>query len=180
MSMPSPRIRIAQIDDARPLAEVAEETFRDTFGDVNTVEDMTLHCVSNFSQEIQASEILNPAMISLLCEHEGRIVGFSQLRWGDTPDCVSAQTPCEIQRLYVDSNWHGKGVAQELMKTALAAAIERRSDVVWLGVWEQNSRALAFYRKLGFLGVGEHEFRLGSDLQRDVIMVRRLIYGSGT
>ena len=176
--MLSPSIRRARIDDARALSEIAEKTFRDTFGDANTLEDMALHCAASYSEKIQANEILDQAMLTLLSENQGGIVGFSQLRWGDTPDCVSARIPCEIQRLYVSANWHGKGVAHELMRTAIAAAVERQSDAIWLGVWERNRRAIAFYRKFDFVEVGEHEFRLGADPQRDVIMVRSL--GSGT
>ena len=76
----------------------------------------------------------------------------------------------ELQRLYIAADWHGRGIAQQLMETALAIAIDSGCDTLWLGVWEDNPRAIAFYNKYGFQAVGEHSFRLGEDLQRDIVM----------
>ena len=100
------------------------------------------------------------------------MVGFAQLRWGEPPGCVVASAPGEIQRLYVVREFHGKGVAQELMRASIEEMINRGSDVAWLGVWERNTKAIAFYAKCGFHEVGEHTFQLGGDPQRDIIMAR--------
>lgn len=170
-----PNIRRAQRRDATQLSAIAEETFRDTFAAVNTPEDMDLHCRTRYGEAIQAKEIANPNMITLLCEHGGRLVGFAQLRWGKAPSCVVADAPGEIQRLYVVSDFHGKGVAHDLMDACMDEMTSHRSDVVWLGVWERNPKAIAFYRKFGFLEVGEHLFSLGSDPQRDIVMARPVV-----
>lgn len=167
-------MRKATLRDAKQLSEVAERTFRDTFGAMNTPEDMDLHCVSSFGEAIQAGEISNPDMLTLLSEEDGEVVGFAQLRWGGAPDCVSAEAPGEIQRLYVVREWHGKGVAQALMDACLEALKGRGSDAAWLGVWERNPRAISFYRKFGFEEVGDHAFPLGTDPQRDIVMARPL------
>lgn len=167
-------VRLARPADARKLAELAEQTFRETFGEVNTLEDMDIHCQRSYGEAIQLAEISNPHMVTLVSEKDGDLIGFAQLRWGAAPDCVSARFPGEIQRLYVASRWHGKGIAQELMSASIAQFEERKSDIVWLGVWEKNPRAISFYRKFEFTEVGEHVFRLGTDSQRDVIMVRTL------
>lgn len=169
-----PAIRKANRNDAKQLARLAEKTFRDAFGPMNTVEDMDLHCQTSYSEAMQAGEIANPQILTLLAESTEGLVGFAQLRWGDAPDCVSAESPCEIQRFYVASHWHGKGVAQELMRASIQEAQSLGADVVWLGVWERNPRAIAFYQKFGFVEVGAHTFLLGSDLQRDIVMARRL------
>lgn len=161
-------IRTASPNDARQLAEFAEATFRDTFGAANTPEDMDLHCRASYSEAIQSGEIARPDMLTLLSEQGGALTGFAQLRWADAPDCVTAKAPGEIQRLYVAGDWHGKGVAQALMRASLEAMRERDADVVWLGVWERNPRAIAFYRKFGFVEVGDHVFSVGSDPQRDI------------
>jgi ribosomal protein S18 acetylase RimI-like enzyme len=165
-------IRKANGSDAGRLSQLAETTFRDTFATVNAAEDMDLHCRSHFSETIQAGEIANPNMITLLGEDEGDVAGFAQLRWGASPGCVLAKSPGEIQRLYVADHWHGKGVAQHLMNACIGEMRNRGSDVVWLGVWERNPRAIAFYRKFGFAEVGAHVFAVGRDPQRDVIMAR--------
>ena len=110
-----PVIRKAIRSDAARLARLAEKTFRDTFGAVNTPEDMDLHCRASYSEAIQAAEISSADMTTLLSEGDGRLVGFAQLRWGRAPDCVLAASAGEMQRLYVLGDWHGRGVAQELM-----------------------------------------------------------------
>ena len=167
-----PTVRRAHRSDAKQLSAVAEATFRDSFAAMNTPEDMALHCRTSYSEVIQAEEICNPNMVTLLCERGQRLIGFAQLRWGKAPSCVMATAPGEIQRLYVVNDWHGKGVARDLMNACIDEIRSHRSDVVWLGVWERNPRAIAFYRKLGFVEVGERVFRLGSDPQRDLVMAQ--------
>ena len=71
-------------------------------------------------------------------------------------------------------DWHGKGLAQALMDACIGELRRQNADAVWLGVWEHNPRAIAFYRKCGFTEVGEHVFVLGEDPQRDVVMVKPL------
>jgi ribosomal protein S18 acetylase RimI-like enzyme len=172
-----PSIRRARSRDAKKLSEVAEATFRATFEAMNTAEHMEIHCQSSYGEEIQAAEISNPGMVTLLSEAEGRLVGYAQLRWGAAPGCVPAKRPGEIQRLYVIEDWHGKGMAQELMSACIEEVKQRGSDAVWLGVWEHNPRAISFYRKFGFVPAGEHTFLLGGDPQRDIIMVRAVASG---
>jgi ribosomal protein S18 acetylase RimI-like enzyme len=168
----SPSIRKAVPADARALAELAELTFRDTFAAANTSQDMDLHCRTHYGEAIQAQEISTVDRLTLVCDHEGQLIGFAQLAWGAAPDGVGGQRPGEIHRLYVDRPWHGKGVAQALIGACLQAMDAHGSDVVWLGVWEHNPRAIAFYRKWGFAEAGEHVFTVGTDPQRDLIMAR--------
>jgi ribosomal protein S18 acetylase RimI-like enzyme len=167
-----PTIRRATPSDARRLAALAEETFRETFASMNTVEDMELHCRTSYGEAIQAAEISDPETVTLVCEEDRLLIAYAQLRWGAAPSCVRAENPGEIQRLYVTKAWHGKGLAQALMSSCLEELERRGSDLVWLGVWERNPRAIAFYRKVGFVEVGEHIFPLGRDPQRDIVLVR--------
>lgn len=167
-----PTIRTAAASDAAPLARLAERTFRHTFGAMNSVEDMQLHVDASYGEAIQASEIANPEMVTLVCLESAQLIGYAQLRWATPPACVVAQAPGEIQRLYVTHDWHGQGIAQQLMQACLDAMDERGCDVVWLGVWEHNPRAITFYRKFGFVEVGDHTFTVGHDPQRDLILAR--------
>jgi diamine N-acetyltransferase len=169
---PMPETRPAVPTDARSLALLAEQTFRATFGAMNTPEDMNLHCEAHYSEALQHNEILDPDLDTLVSEHGGQLVAFAQLRRGPGPECLSAQRPAEIQRLYVSQLWQGRGVAQDLMARVIGLAERHDADQVWLGVWERNPRAIAFYRKCGFAEVGEHIFRLGTDPQRDIVMSR--------
>lgn len=172
-----PTIRTADQTDASRLAELAERTFRDTFEAMNTPEDMALHCAAHYGEAVQSRELADPGTAILVSEHEGRLIGFAQLRWDPPPACVRAERPAELQRLYVRRDWHGEKVAQGLMAAALDLAAAGGADQIWLGVWENNPRAIAFYRKWGFLEVGEHTFPLGTDLQRDLVMTRPIRSG---
>ncbi len=167
-----PTIRRAEAGDARRLAELAERTFRDTFEATNDPANMRLHCETSYGEAIQAREIADPAMATLVCEHDGELIGYAQVHRGAAPPQIAAARPVEIQRIYVAKGWHGRGVAQALMAEALRIAESGGADQVWLGVWERNPRAIAFYRKLGFVESGDHVFQLGDDPQRDIVMVR--------
>ncbi|MFO1302270.1 MAG: GNAT family N-acetyltransferase [Burkholderiales bacterium] len=174
MRDPSFRLRNATPYDAESLAALAEETFRDTFAGFNTPGDMDLHCGRAYGTAIQEAEIARDDMVTLVAEEAGRLVGYAQMRWGNAPACVKAGAPGEIQRLYVRRGAQGTGLAHALMRACLDEIARRGSDVAWLGVWERNPRAIAFYRKFGFIEAGEHVFPVGNDPQRDVIMVRPL------
>jgi len=167
-------IRKARPLDAMPLSRLAESTFREAFGHLNTVENMDAHCRASYSEAMQAAEISNPNMVVLMGWQKEDLVGFAQLCWGVAPDCVQGNTSGELMKLYVASDWHGKGVAQDLMHACIEEMKKHGSDVLWLGVWEKNPRAIAFYKKFGFAERGDHIFRLGSDPQRDIVMVRSL------
>ena len=171
-------IRQAIPSDASALAVLAERTFRDTFEATNSAEDMAMHCSLTYGEAQQSGRdhLSGDAYARL---RRGRsLIAFAQLRWDHAPACVVAKQPGEIQRLYVDRPWHGKGIAQTLMAACLRELEAHACDVVWLGVWERNWRAQAFYRKFGFTEVGDHVFMLGSDAQRDLILVRPLL-GAG-
>ena len=168
----APIIRNATVADAAALAALEERTFRDTFEASNSREDMALHCSASFGEAIQRREIMDPNLEILVCEQHGSLIAFAQIRWGRPPACVRATRPVEIQRFYVSREHHGLGLAKSLMDKAITAARARDADVIWLGVWEHNPRAIAFYRKWDFVEVGDHVFQLGTDPQRDIIMTR--------
>ena len=167
-----PTVRRAQPADAGALAHLAERTFRATFAASNTRENLDAYCAGAYGEARQAAEIADPAGATFVCADGAELVGYAQLRWGEAPACVTAAKPAEIRRIYVDARWHGRGIAQALLAAAFAAARQGNADRVWLGVWEHNPRALAFYRKAGFAVVGQHVFQLGEDPQRDWVLCR--------
>lgn len=164
-------IRPARESDAAALAALADRTFRDAFGAVNAAEDVDLHCGHQYTPARQAAEIADPQMVTVVVEHEGELVGYSQLHRRGSP-AVAEPAAVEVQRFYVLQAWHGTGLAHELMQDAIARADAMGARVVWLGVWEHNPRAIRFYEKHGFTTVGEQPFVLGKDPQRDLVMVR--------
>ena len=115
-------------------------------------------------------------MTTLLAEAGGRLAGYAQLRSGPAPACVTGVDPIELMRFYVSREWHGRGVAQSLMGSIMQEAAGRGARTLWLGVWERNQRAQAFYRKAGFTDAGSHVFMVGTDPQTDRIMTRPLAH----
>ncbi len=169
------RVRVATIDDADDLAKIAEHTFRESYTSVNSAADMNAHCTQYFGRAQQSSEILDQTQTILLLERDDLLGGFAQLCWHKAPSCdIQAKWPSEILRFYLDQPLHGTGAAQALMTSVFEEAKKTETDVLWLGVWEQNFRALGFYRQQGFLAVGEHTFQLGADRQRDLIVATHL------
>ena len=164
------KIRPATFADAAPLAALAERTFRDTFADENSQEDMNIHCANNYSSEIQLRELSDPLRVTILAEVDESLAGFAQLLLRSATHCLSSNSPSELNRLYVLREWHGRRVAHELMNAVLSTAAQRKSEHVWLGVWERNPKAIAFYRKFGFAVISEHSFVLGTEPQRDLVM----------
>ena len=167
-------IRPAKSSDAPSLAAIAERTFRETFATDNSEDNINLHCARKFSAEIQGEEISDPQLTTLLAEVTGELVGFAQLRLAHPAACVKGDRPAELHRIYVLSEWHGRGVGNELLRAVHAAATRAGSDCIWLGVWERNLKAIAFYRKCGFAVVGDHSFVLGQDPQRDLILAAQV------
>ncbi|MFT6877139.1 MAG: ribosomal protein S18 acetylase RimI-like enzyme [Granulosicoccus sp.] len=163
-------LRLATIDDAESLAGLAERTFRETFAAENSQTNMNLHCATYYSAEIQRQEILDPNLVTILADEAGDLVAFAQIRLLSLKACVSAERPSELNRLYVSSEWHGRGLAQTVMAEVLAIVKQGGADCIWLGVWEQNPKAIAFYYKYGFKVVGDHVFPVGTDPQRDLVL----------
>lgn len=164
-------IRRAKVEDAATVAELADRTFADWFGPHNRPEDMEAHRAQTYGEALQRRELENPDWATLLVEADGRAIAYAQIRRGIPPDCVSGPRPIEILRFYVDRAYHGQGIAQALMAASIAAARDLGGDTVWLGVWERNPRAIAFYAKCGFRDRGSHPYFVGSDLQTDRVMV---------
>jgi diamine N-acetyltransferase len=173
-------IRPAAPGDASALSRLAADTFRDAFEGENTPEDMDRYIAQAFTPEQQAAEIADPMCSVLLAEHAGEsgpagLVGYAHLVSGEVPAAVRGPAPLELKRLYVSRAWHGRGVAQALMEASIGVARERGAETLWLGVWERNPRAVAFYAKHGFVRVGQHTFLLGSDAQTDWLLARPIV-----
>jgi GNAT superfamily N-acetyltransferase len=162
-------IRRAVPADAAILAGLARSTFYDTFAATNDATDMALHLERAYGVPQQSAEIGDPDIISLLVEENGEAVAYAQMRLHHAPDCVSGPAPIELWRFYVEQRWHGKGVAQQLMERVKDEA-RQQAKTLWLGVWEHNARARAFYEKCGFVDVGAHVFLFGTDPQTDRVM----------
>lgn len=178
--MSSPlRISIAKANlaTATRLAALGRQTFTETFAADNSPEDLAEFLDQAYGPELQLSELQQARCTFLLAEMQGQLVGYAKL-WRDSPLGTVGGEPAldslEIKQLYVAEDWIGTGLGAALMRRVLETAQAERCPAVVLGVWERNERAQAFYQRFGFREVGEVEFRLGQDVQRDLILRKGL------
>lgn len=172
--LPVVTIRRGTVGDAALLSELGARTFSETFAADNTSEDMAAYVATSFSVAQQTAELEDSASTFLIAEVDGRAAGYAKLHDGEPEKSVEGPKPVELVRLYVSRDWLGRGIGEQLMRACIDEARQAGHETIWLGVWERNARAQAFYRKWNFRTVGEHVFRLGSDHQRDLVMERTL------
>jgi ribosomal protein S18 acetylase RimI-like enzyme len=177
MSIPAFHIRGGNTADAEALAAFAARTFTETFGRDNNLEDLAAHLAAAYGIEQQAHELSDPAWSTLLVHADGHLIAYAQLRRGVMPACIVQPDAVELHRFYVDQPWHGRAVAAALMAAVRDAACALGARHLWLGVWERNPRAIAFYRKSGFVDVGSHHFLVGADRQTDRVLITCLADG---
>ena len=168
------RIRHATPDDAATVSAISQRIFARTFGPDNNPTQLATYLTSAFSESLQLAEINDPACTYLLVDVDGTLGAFALLRYGSTNPSVHGDMPVEIQRFYVDHDFHGRGVAAYLMDACGQTAQARGGRTLWLGVWEENPRAIRFYKKHDFVEVGKTLFHMGSDVQHDRVLARSL------
>ena len=166
--------RTARPEDAALLAELGASTFMETFESANTPENFAAYMAAAFGEAIQRAELEDPGTTVFFAEREGDAVGYVMLRERTPPASLGEEDALEIARLYARKRALGSGVGAALMQRAIAEAAGRGKDAVWLGVWDRNERAIRFYESWGFHRLGTQPFLLGTDLQTDLVMVRRL------
>jgi len=171
--MTNPQIRRASIGDASLLARVGAELFAAAFGAQNDPNDLKAYLAMAFSPSKQHTELVDADRATWIAESpDGSPAGYAMLKRGASSAAVSANRPAEVQRFYVAGPFQGRGLAQELMSACVEQAREWDCDALWLGVWELNPRAVAFYEKCGFRKIGRQDFMVGSDRQHDHVMSR--------
>ena len=156
------------------LSRFAARTFEEAFGAANDPAHMAEHLASAYGLPQQQRELSDPNCLTLLIETDGGLAGYAQVRRHPPPPCVTGPAPVELARFYVDRPWHGRGLAQRLMAAAAEAAAELGGRTLWLGVWEKNPRAIAFYAKCGFSDTGSTKFCVGPDRQTDRVLVAEI------
>jgi len=156
--------------DARLLAALGARLFEDAFGAMNDPDDLRLFLARTYAPGLQLAELRDANRATWIAEANGEAVGYATARRESRSPHVVARRPAEVQRIYADRSWHGRGVGGALLKACIEQARAWGCDALWLGVWEQNPRGIAFYEKWGFRRVGEQRFLVGTDSQRDHVM----------
>ena len=167
-------IRYATREDAAMIADLSRKTFYDTFAAQNTQEDMDKFMNEQFTRARLMEEVGAPENVFIIAEINDETVGYARMRESAAPPELNGLPSIEIARIYAVQSGIGKGIGSALMKKCIDIAFEMGKRVIWLGVWEKNERAISFYERWGFEKFGEHDFVLGSDVQRDWMMKKML------
>ncbi|MEO7924606.1 MAG: GNAT family N-acetyltransferase [Chitinophagaceae bacterium] len=167
-------IRQAVIEDAGLIADMSRQTFFETFAEQNSKENMEKFMRETFNRDALIREVGAPGNTFLLAFQDEEPVGYVRMRESGNPPGIDYAKTIEIARIYATLNSIGKGVGKALMKTCVALAVKNNYQFIWLGVWENNQRAIDFYLKGGFKKFGTHTFMLGDDPQTDWLMKKQL------
>ena len=162
------------VEDIEELQAIAKQTFTETFGSQNTAEDLAKFLSEEYAFDKLKAEVENPESFYYFCYFEDELAGYLKLNVGAAQTEPDYPEALEIQRIYVLRKFQGKRIGLAMMQQALTKAKELNKSQVWLGVWEKNLKAQAFYQKSGFKKVGSHDFILGDDIQTDYILVKEL------
>lgn len=156
------------------LQKIGRQTFQETFSDFNSEENMKNYLEEGFSVEKLTFELHNKDSEFYFATHDNEIIGYLKVNFGDAQTELKDNKALEIERIYVLNSFHGKRVGQLLYDKAITIAKEKGVEYVWLGVWENNVRAMRFYTKNGFVAFDKHIFKLGDDEQTDIMMRLKL------
>ncbi len=158
------------VDDIEQLLQIGRETFYETFSVGNTEENMKRYLEEGFSRKKLTAELNDTGAEFYFAILNNNLIGYLKLNFGQSQTELQGDKALEIERIYVSKEFHGKNVGQLLYEKAIMVAREKNADFVWLGVWEENPRAIQFYKKNGFIEFDKHVFKLGHDEQTDIMM----------
>lgn len=167
-------IQKVTLNDVNQLQKIGKLTFSETFSGDNSEEDMKKYLDENFSTEKLTDELNNKNSEFYFAKLENTVIGYLKLNFGESQTELKDNKALEIERIYVPKEYHGQSVGQILYEKAIQVAKQKDTDYVWLGVWEENLRALSFYKKNGFIEFDKHIFKLGNDEQTDIMMKLQL------
>jgi ribosomal protein S18 acetylase RimI-like enzyme len=168
------QIRPAIIDELPLLRDLAEKTFVEAFGPVNTAEDMRQYVSKTFAIEQVRTSFQQEGAAYFIAWHDSEAIAYLKLNEAAAQTEQSLENALEIERIYVKKSYQGKGIGLQLLDFAMEQARQANKTWIWLGVWDQNEAAIRFYERHGFSTFDQHEFYLGSDLQNDFLMKKEL------
>lgn len=163
-------IRQASINHVDQLQKIGRQTFYETFSGSNTEENMKGYLDESFSKEKLEVELKTEDSAFYLAVIEETVIGYLKVNFGASQTELQDKNALEIERIYVLKEFQGKKVGQLLYDKAIEIAKQKAVKYVWLGVWEENARAISFYKKNKFIEFDKHVFKLGEDEQTDIMM----------
>ncbi len=175
IEMDNLQIRLVKTEDIISLQEIGKQTFYETFSSLNNEKNMQGYLKKSFSTKKLQEELVDPYSEFYFALLDNKIIGYLKVNIGQSQTEIKDENSLEIERIYVLKEYQGKKAGQFLYDKAIAIARSKKVNYVWLGVWEKNLRAIAFYKKNGFVEFNKHVFTLGEDKQTDIMMQLRPI-----
>lgn len=169
-------IRTVTLSCIDQLQKIGRQTFQETFSESNSEENMKSYLEEGFSKEKLIGELNDENSEFYFATLDGVVIGYLKINFGESQTELKDSKALEIERIYVSKEFHGKSVGQLLYDKAIQIAKQKNVAYIWLGVWEENLRAISFYKKNGFIEFDKHIFKLGNDEQTDIMMKLKLSY----
>lgn len=160
------------LEDVQELQSIGKETFFETFKDQNTEENMKAYLERAFTIEQLEKEMNHQESKFYLVYDQHEVAGYLKLNIGEAQTEPMGEESMEVERIYVKKLFQSRGLGKILITKAIETAENLQKKKVWLGVWEKNEPAIAFYQKMGFVQTGMHSFFMGDEEQFDYIMTR--------
>ncbi|GGA26271.1 GNAT family N-acetyltransferase [Psychrobacillus lasiicapitis] len=168
-------IKKCTIKDSSKLQEVSYETFNETFKHQNSPENMNTYLQKAFNLSRLEKELSNTSSQFFFVYFNNEIAGYLKVNMNDAQSEKMGDDSIEIERIYIKNKFQKHGLGKNLFNKALEIAQESTKKKIWLGVWEKNDNAIAFYKKMGFVQTGTHSFFMGDEEQIDFIMTKMLL-----
>lgn len=161
-------------DEIDFLQKLSKQTFFESFSWGNSEENMARYLEEGFSTEKLTRELKDENTAFYFVKSANEVIGYMKLNEGRAQTELQKEDSFELERIYVLSDYQGKGIGRQLLDKAIQLAKEKKASYIWLGVWEENKSAIQFYKKNGFIVFDEHYFMVGDDKQTDIMMKLKL------
>lgn len=168
-------IREVKPNELDLLREISMVTFKQAFASQNDPKDMDLYLTKSREPQLVRMEYENPNVLSLFVEHEEKVIGYMKINFGDAQTEQFEQPSIELERIYLLQEHTNQGFGKQMLDHFEAIGMAKKLPMLWLGVWEYNHDARRFYKRHGFVEFGSHDYVLGTDVQRD-LLVRKFIH----
>lgn len=166
---PQIAVRYGAPPEAPALSALASKAFRDTYRGLDSEQDIADYVDKHLDVAAFDEVLRDPQRTTLLADVAQRLAGYAVLRRAPGPACVAGPSPIELERFYLTVEYIGRGLGAQFMSAVCAKALRQGARTIWLGVYDRNVRAVAFYERCGFRQVGSKEFPSGGRIYLDPI-----------
>ena len=167
-------IKKCTIEDLRELQEISIETFTETFKEQNSPEHLNAYLEKAYNLNQLERELASQCSNFFFVYFNQEVAGYLKINFDEAQSEAMGDNSLEVERIYVRKKFQKHGFGKQLLNKAMEIAMEQKKKKIWLGVWEENENAIAFYQKIGFFQTGSHTFYMGNDEQVDLIMTKTL------